>query len=157
SISVDGFDTVTHSKEVRKRIGFLSSDTGVYEKLTPREILTFFAQVSKFRKEEIKERVQYVLRTLKLEALADVRCDKLSSGMRQKVSIARAVIHDPPLIALDEPTNSLDVLGIRATHNFIYECKKGGKSVVLSTHLIYEAEKLCDRIAILYEGKLFAM
>lgn len=156
-ITVDGFSTIKQAEEVRKRLGFLSSDTGVYEKLTPREILTFFARVSKYKGGEIKQRVNTVLKTFQLDTFSDICCDKLSSGMRQKVSIARAVVHDPPLIALDEPTNSLDILGIKATHNFIVRCKQEGKCVVLSTHLIYEAEKLCDRIAILHEGKILAL
>lgn len=155
-ISVEGFDTVKQADEVRRNIGFLSSDTGVYEKLTPREILQFFATVNKFSG-DIKERINRVISMLQLESIADVRCDKLSSGMRQKVSIARAVVHDPKLVALDEPTNSLDVTAIRSTHNFIQRCKDEGKCVVLSTHLMHEAEKLCDRIVILHKGRIFAM
>ncbi|MGH9553594.1 MAG: ATP-binding cassette domain-containing protein, partial [Terriglobales bacterium] len=156
TIKVQGLDTVKSPDLVRKSIGFLSSDTGVYEKLTPREVLTFFARVSKYSG-DVKERVADVIRRLQLEAIADVRCDKLSSGMRQKVSIARAVVHDPPLIALDEPTNSLDVSAIRSTNNFIRACKDEGKCVILSTHLMHEAEKLCDRLAIIHQGKIFAL
>jgi sodium transport system ATP-binding protein len=141
---------------VRKSIGFLSSDTGLYERLTPREILEFFATVSKYPG-DIKKRTEVVIRALQLESIADVRCEKLSSGMRQKVSIARAVVHEPALIALDEPTNSLDVSAIRATHTFIRACREEGKSVILSTHLMHEAEKLCDRLAIIHKGKIFAM
>ncbi|HEY9772837.1 MAG TPA: heme ABC exporter ATP-binding protein CcmA [Planktothrix sp.] len=156
TICVQGFDTIKQPENVRKNIGFLSSDTGVYEKMTAREMLTFFAKVSKCSG-NIKERVDAVIKTLQLDSFADVRCDKLSAGMRQRVSIARAVVHDPPIIALDEPTNSLDVTAIRAMHNFIRQCRESGKCVVLSTHLMHEAEKLCDRMAILHKGTIFAM
>jgi sodium transport system ATP-binding protein len=156
TINVDGFDTVKNPDQVRQQIGFLSSDSGIYEKLTPREILSFFATVSKYTG-NIKERTNDVIRRLQLDSIADIRCDKLSSGMRQKVSIARAVVHDPALIALDEPTNSLDVTAIRSTHNFIRACKAEGKCVILSTHLMHEAEKLCDRVAIIHRGKIIAM
>ena len=156
TISVNGFDTIKDPYGVRKSIGFLSSDTGLYERLTPREILEFFATVSKYSG-DVKKRTEVVIRALQLESIADVRCEKLSSGMRQKVSIARAVVHEPALIALDEPTNSLDVSAIRATHNFIRGCREEGKSVILSTHLMHEAEKLCDRLAIIHKGQIFAM
>ncbi len=156
-ISVEGFDSQLAPEDVRKCLGFLSADTGLYERMTPREILVYFAQLSKFPQTQIRTRVDQVIKMLTIDSFADTRCEKLSTGMKQKVSIARAVVHDPPVIVLDEPTTGLDVLAIQSMHLFIQSCKTDGKCVLLSTHIMSEAEKLCDRIAIIYKGKIFAL
>jgi sodium transport system ATP-binding protein len=156
-ISVEGFDSQLAPEDVRKSLGFLSADTGLYERLTPREILVYFAQLSKYPQAQISTRVDQVIKMLTIDSFADTRCEKLSTGMKQKVSIARAVVHDPPVIVLDEPTSGLDVLAIQSMHQFIQSCKISGKCVLLSTHIMSEAEKLCDRIAIVYKGKIFAL
>jgi sodium transport system ATP-binding protein len=157
TVTVEGFDAQTAPQEVRKCLGFLSAETGLYERLTPREILAYFAELSKYPADAIKARVDQVIKLLHIESFADTRCEKLSTGMKQKVSIARAVVHDPPVVILDEPTSGLDVLAIQSMHQFIQTCKEGGKCVLLSTHIMSEAEKLCDRIAIVYKGKVFAL
>jgi len=155
-VTVQGFDAVLAPQEVRKRIGFLSSETGLYERLTPRETLIYFARLNRYPREKIAQRVEAVIKLFDLGAFADRRCEKLSTGMRQKVSIARAIVHDPPVIALDEPTNGLDVIAILSMHQFIGLCKETKKCVLMSTHIMHEAEKLCDRIAIMHKGKIFA-
>jgi len=155
-VTVQGFDAVAAPQEVRKRIGFLSSETGLYERLTPRETLVYFARLNRYPRTQIDQRVEAVIKMLDLGAFADRRCEKLSTGMRQKVSIARAIVHDPPVIALDEPTNGLDVIAILSMHQFIGLCKESKKCVLMSTHIMHEAEKLCDRIAIMHKGKIFA-
>ncbi|HEY9676860.1 MAG TPA: ATP-binding cassette domain-containing protein [Drouetiella sp.] len=156
-ITVEGFDSQTAPEDVRRCLGFLSAETGLYERLTPREILTYFAQLSRYPAEKVSGRVDEVIKMLTIDSFADTRCEKLSTGMKQKVSIARAVVHDPPVIILDEPTSGLDVLAIQSMHQFIQLCKTNQKCVLLSTHIMSEAEKLCDRIAIVYKGTIFAL
>lgn len=156
NITVQGFDVGKDPTDVRKRIGFLAADTGLYDRLTPRETLTYFARVSLYPEDKIEERVNTVISLLDLNSFADTLCEKLSTGMRQKVSIARTVVHDPPVMILDEPTNGLDVLAIQAMHRFIRLCREQGKCVLMSTHIMAEAEKLCDQIGILHNGKIFA-
>jgi sodium transport system ATP-binding protein len=157
NITLDGFDTVLAPEAVRTRLGFLSTDTGLYEKLTPREILVYFARLSKYPSDKIESRIEELITFLDIKKYADVRCEKLSTGMRQKVSFARSIVHDPPTMAFDEPANGLDVIAIRALHQFIKTCKEQRKCVVLSTHVMSEAEKLCDRIAIIHKGRIFAI
>lgn len=157
TVKVEGFDAADAPAEVRRCLGFLSAETGLYERLTPREILVYFAQLSKYPSQAVHSRVDQVIKMLQIDSFADTRCEKLSTGMKQKVSIARAVVHDPPVVVLDEPTSGLDVLAIQSMHQFIQGCKESGKCVLLSTHIMSEAEKLCDRIAIVYRGKIFAL
>jgi len=157
TITIEGFDVTVAPEAVRMRLGFLSTDTGLYERLTPKEILTYFAKLSKYPKDKIAARIDDLINWLDMKRFAEVRCEKLSTGMRQKVSFARAIVHDPPIMALDEPANGLDVIAIRALHQFIRTCKEQSKCVVLSTHVMSEAEKLCDRIAIIHKGRIFAI
>jgi sodium transport system ATP-binding protein len=135
----------------------LSASTGLYERLTPREILTFFARLAQYPKDKVNERVKHMIDAFKMEGYADTRCEKLSTGMLQRVSIARAAVHDPRLLILDEPTSGLDVIAKQSIHEFINLCRSQNKVIVFSTHLMNEAEKLCDRIGILHKGKLFAV
>jgi sodium transport system ATP-binding protein len=152
-----GHDVVKEPTLVRGKIGFLSADTGVYERLTPREILTYFARINHYPEDKLAERTNSVLEMLSMNDFADTRCEKLSTGMRQKTSIARSVIHDPEVLIFDEPTNGLDVLTIRAMQDFIWKCREQGKCILLSTHIMSEAEKLCDRIGIIHKGKLLSV
>lgn len=157
TVIVEGMDVRTQSEEVRKRIGFLSADTGLYERLTPKEILTYFARLNRVPESLVAARVDEVIERLAIGSFASTICEKLSTGMKQRVSIARAIVHDPPVLILDEPTSGLDVIGIRAIHDFVSECKSKNKCLLFSTHIMAEAEKLCDRIALLHKGKLFAV
>jgi sodium transport system ATP-binding protein len=152
-----GFDILTDAKDVRRSIGYLSAEAGLYERLTPREVLFYFARLSHYPEAKLKERVVKVLELLGMNEFADTRCEKLSTGMRQKVSIARAIIHEPPVLILDEPTSGLDVLTIRAMQQFIVTCKEEGKCILMSTHIMSEAEKLCGRIGIIHRGQLLAV
>lgn len=157
SITLNDEALTTSSQEVRKQIGFLSASTGLYERLTPREILTYFARLNKYPSQKIAARVKEMIESFKMTEYADTRCEKLSTGMLQRVSIARASVHDPLLLILDEPTSGLDVIAKQSIHEFIFKCKSQNKVIVFSTHLMNEAEKLCDRIGILHKGKLFAV
>ena len=157
SITLNDEPLTTSSQEVRKQIGFLSASTGLYERLTPREILTYFARLAKYPKDRVAARVKEIIDSFKMNDYADTRCEKLSTGMLQRVSIARASIHDPLLLILDEPTSGLDVVAKQSIHEFIIKCRSQDKVIVFSTHLMNEAEKLCDRIGVLHKGKLFAV
>lgn len=153
---VNGFDVIKDPRQVRKQLGFVSADTGLYDRLTPREILTYFGKLSKYPNSKLKERIEEIAGLLQMEAFLDSRCEKLSTGMRQKVSIARAIVHDPPVIIMDEPTTGLDVLTSQVLHRFVLQCKDAGKCVVFSSHIMSEAEKLCDRMAIIHNGQVLA-
>lgn len=155
--TVNGFNIIMDPLGVRKQIGFTSSDTGLYERLTGREILTYFAKLHKYPKEKIDSRIKYLADRLNMTEFIDTRTEKLSTGMKQKVSLARAMVHDPPILILDEPTSGLDVLTSQMVYEIVRTCKESNKCVVFSTHIMNEAEKLCDRIGIIYNGILHSI
>ncbi len=149
-------DIFRYPDAARAALGFLSSSTGLYERLSPREILTYFGRLNGVTESTLKEKIEQLFTALEFKQFADVRCGKLSQGTRQKVSIARSIIHDPKLMILDEPSNGLDVVATQAMHAFIRQAKADGKCIVFSTHIMSEAEKLCDRIGIINDGKVLA-
>ena len=153
-ISINGKDAVAQPEGVRAEIGFLTGSTGLYWRLTPREIMTYFGRLSGMPDDLIKRRTEDLIARLGLQEFVDRRVDKLSSGQKQRASIARTLIHDPPVLILDEPTIGLDVITSRAIVEFISDAKKRGKSVLLSTHVMHEAAKLCDRIGIIHTGRI---
>jgi len=157
SASVNNFDVVTEPEKVRASLGYLSSTTGLYPKLTPEEILKFFGEINNMRGNHLKNRIDELISEFNISEYARVRCEKLSSGMKQKVSIARALIQDPPVLIFDEPTVGLDVIAAAQTMKTILEYKKRGKCILYSTHIMSEVEKLCDRIAIIHKGSLQAL
>lgn len=154
TILINGKNAATHPEEVRAQIGFLTGTTGLYLRLTPREIMFYFGRLSGMPDDLIKTRAQDLIERLTLHDFVDRRVDKLSSGQKQRASIARTLIHDPPVLILDEPTIGLDVVTSRAIVEFIAEAKRRGKSVILSTHVMHEAAKLCDRIGIIHAGRI---
>jgi sodium transport system ATP-binding protein len=156
SAVVGGYDVVREPEEVRKRIGFLSGDMGLYHRLTPREILTFFGQLNGLDGAALKDRTRQMIALLEMGSFADTKVDRLSTGMRQKVAIARTLIHDPPILILDEPAAGLDVPTARVIEEFILEARQAGKCILLSTHVMEEAEFLCDRMAVIHEGRIRA-
>jgi sodium transport system ATP-binding protein len=151
---VAGFEISENPQAIRERIGFLSSDTGVYGRLTAREMMTYFGRLYAMPRESIDRRIEEIRDRLDMGDFLDSRCDNLSSGQRQKVSIGRTIIHDPPVLILDEPTAGLDVLGASEIVRFVREARSEGRCVLLSTHIMREAEKLCDRVAILHRGRI---
>ncbi len=151
---LNGFDIVRDPGRVRQQIGFLSGETGLYARLTPREILSFFGEMNGITGAPLKTRVADTMERFGITAFADVRTDKLSTGMKQKTAIARTVLHDPPILILDEPTSGLDVPTARTIEQCIVEAKQRGKCIVYSTHVMEEAEYLCDRIAVISDGSL---
>ncbi len=143
--------------EVRKNIGYLSANTNLYLRLTPRETLKYFGSLHGLKGEQLDQKIAELLSVFQMEDFADVRCEKLSTGMRQKVSIARTVVHDPPVLILDEPTLGLDILVASTMMKFIEQFKERGKCILFSTHIMGEVEKLCDRIAVIHRGQLLAL
>jgi ABC-type multidrug transport system ATPase subunit len=138
----------------KAQIGFLSAGTGLYARLTGREVLEYFGQLHGMPIQTISERVHVLSGALNLGHLLDRRCETLSTGERQRVSLARTVLHDPPVLILDEPTNGLDVLAGRSLRGFVLEERRRGKAIVFSTHYLAEAELICDRVGLLFQGAL---
>jgi sodium transport system ATP-binding protein len=156
SASVMGHDVLTDPEAVRASLGFSSSTTALYPRLTARETLEFFARINGCPKAQARKRVTRLIQRFGIEEYADARVDKLSQGMKQKVAIARTVVHDPPVLIFDEPTVGLDVLNALEMQKMIAEFRAEGKAIIFSTHIMSEAEKLCDRIAIIHRGKIHA-
>jgi sodium transport system ATP-binding protein len=151
-----GHDVRENPGAVRACLGFYSASTALYPRLTAKETIEFFARINKYPSERVPERVHYLIERFGIEQYANARIDKLSSGMKQKVSIARTVAHDPPLLIFDEPTVGLDVLNALEMQEVIREFRAQGKTIIFSTHIMSEAEKLCDRIAIIHNGRIHA-
>jgi sodium transport system ATP-binding protein len=154
TVWVAGCDAVREPEKIRTRIGFLSTGTALYGRLTARETVEYFGRLHGVAEDLLQERIREVFSTLAMGEFEDRRCDKLSSGMKQKVSIARTLVHDPPVMIFDEPTVGLDVMTARTIVQFIRDCRQQGKTVIVSTHVMSEAEKLCDRIGIIDRGRL---
>ncbi|MDB6168428.1 MAG: transporter related [Verrucomicrobia bacterium] len=156
SATVAGFDVVREPERVRANVGFLAASTALYARLTAREMITYFGDLNGLSRPEIKERIRRLSADLDMDEFLDRRCDKFSTGMKQKTSIARTLIHDPAVMIFDEPTLGLDVMTARAIVKFVRECRDRGKTVIYSTHVMSEVEKLCDRIGIIHDGRLCA-
>jgi sodium transport system ATP-binding protein len=154
--SVNGFDVVTHSSRVRHEIGFMSANTGVYDRMTAWEMVEYFGLLNGIPRDRLTERMEQLFDRLKMNDIRDLLGAKMSTGMKQKVSVARAVVHDPPVLIFDEPTAGLDVLVARALLQTVIELRDQGKCIVFSTHIMREAEKLCDRVAIVHRGHILA-
>jgi len=153
---VAGFDVKRDPERVRANVGFLSTATALYGRLSAREMVEYFGRLNGMEGEPLRKAVDDLFRALDMESFSDRRCEKLSTGMKQKVSIARTLVHDPAVMIFDEPTVGLDVMTARAIVAFIRHCRERGKTVIFSTHVMSEAEKLCDRIGIIHDGKLLA-
>jgi sodium transport system ATP-binding protein len=149
---VDGLDA--NSAAAKARLGFLSASTGLYPHLTPRELLTYFGRLHGLSVSQAARRMAHLAQALDFERVLDRQCEVLSTGEKQRVSVARAVLHDPPAVILDEPTSGLDVLASRFLREFVRAERDRGKAIVFSTHYLAEAELLCDRIGFLFGGRL---
>lgn len=154
--SVNGFDALTQPSQVRKQIGFMSANTGAYDRMTAWEMVEFFGRLYGLQDDVLLPRIEELFRRLKMLDIRDQMIAKMSTGMKQKVSIARALVHDPPVLIFDEATSGLDVLVARSLLNTVAELRDHGKCVVFSTHIMREAEKLCNRLAIMYRGHILA-
>jgi sodium transport system ATP-binding protein len=156
SASVNGYDVVTQPALVRHQIGYVSCNTAVYDRMTAWEMVEYFGRLYGLDDETLRERMEDVFRRLKMEEIRDVPGAKMSTGMKQKVSIARAIVHDPPVLIFDEATAGLDVLVARAMLRTVAQLRDQGKCVIFSSHIMREVERLCDRIAIMHRGHILA-
>lgn len=154
--TVAGYDVVKEPGEVRRHVGFLSANTGVYDRMTAWELVEYYGRLHQVPPDELRARMEDLFKTLQMTEFKDVRGGKLSTGMKQKLSIARAMVNDPPVLIFDEPTAGLDVLVQRAVLENIKELRSRGKTIIFSTHIMREVERLCDRVAMMSKGKLVA-
>jgi sodium transport system ATP-binding protein len=154
--TVAGFDVVRDAQAVRAHVGFLAASTALYGRLTAREMITYFGRLNGMADAAIKARIKQLSAELDMDEFLDRRCDKFSTGMKQKTSIARTLIHDPAVMVFDEPTLGLDVMTARAIVKFVRDCRDRGKTVIYSTHIMSEVEKLCDTVGIIHGGRLVA-
>jgi sodium transport system ATP-binding protein len=154
--TVNGFDVVTQPDLVRHQIGFVSCNTAVYDRMTAWEMVEYFGRLYGLGSDLLQMRMQSIFARLKMQDIRDVLGAKMSTGMKQKVSIARAIVHDPPVLIFDEATAGLDVLVARALLSTVAELRDQGKCVIFSTHIMREAERLCDRIAIMHRGDILS-
>ena len=152
--NVAGYDVTADPAEVRRRIGFVSNNTAIYDRMSAWEMVEYFGQLHGMPKEELRQRLETLFDQLRMNEFRDVPGSKMSTGMKQKVSIARAMVHDPPVLIFDEATLGLDVLVARNLLEVIRQLREAGKCLIFSTHIMSEVERLCDRIAIMYRGKI---
>jgi sodium transport system ATP-binding protein len=154
TIKIAGFDAVKEPAKVRGKIGFLTGSTALYERLTPNEIIKYYGDLHNMDEAKFTQRKDELFKLLGIEDFAGRRIGKLSSGMKQKVSIARTMIHDPEVVIFDEPTVGLDVITARSIIQLIRSCREEGKTVIFSTHIMGEVSLLSDDLAIIHKGKL---
>lgn len=152
--SIAGFRATEHPDEVKRRVGLVAANAGLYQYLTPREMLLFFADLYGVPVADAERELDRLSRLLGLADFLDQACATLSTGQRQRVSLARALIHRPPVMLLDEPTLGLDVLGSQVINEFIAHVRDEGKAVVLCTHHLDDAERLCGRFGLMHRGRL---
>src|SRR5712664_2897042 len=153
---VAGYDVKKDPQKVRSCVGFLSTATALYGRLSAQEMVEYFGRLHGLDEPTLRQRIDANFEQLAMNDFRARRCDNLSSGMKQKVFIARTLVHDPSVMIFDEPTVGLDVMAARTIATFIRECRDNGKTVVFSTHVMSEVEKLCDHIGIIHDGKLLA-
>lgn len=153
---VGGYDVRTHANRVRGILGILPEYWGLYERFTPREHLRMFGVFYGMKEPALERRINELIAMFEMGEYADRECKRFSKGMSQKVALARTLIHDPQNILLDEPTSGLDVMSARQVRRLISESKQQGRCVIISTHILSEAERLCDRLILLDAGKVIA-
>jgi sodium transport system ATP-binding protein len=156
SAIVAGHDVAREPDKVRANMGFLATSTALYARLTAREMIAYFGRLNGLDGSPLRERIRMLADELDMHEFLDRRCDKLSTGMKQKTSIARTLVHDPQVMIFDEPTLGLDVMAARSIIQFVRECRGRGKTVIYSTHVMSEAERLCDVIGVIHGGALRA-
>ena len=152
--SILGCKVTSDPLRMKRLIGLVSASAGLYQWLTPREMLHYFAIGFGLNEDQANERIRTLSQRMELGAFLDRRCATLSTGQSQRVNLARALVHDPPVVLLDEPTRGLDVVGARVVIDFVQLLRESGKAIVVCTHQLEEAERFCDRFGLLYRGKL---
>lgn len=154
SARIAGFDVVDAAADVRRSVGYLSATTGLYGRLTAREVLVYTARLQGCR--DAIDRAEAQVEAFEMGPWADLLCEQLSTGMKQKVNIARALVHDPPILIFDEPTLGLDVIVAQHLFGVLERARAAGRCVLYSTHVMGEAERLCDRVAVIHRGRVVA-
>lgn len=153
--TVAGYDIEKNDEKVRASIGFMSNSTALYGRLTGRETLDYFGGLYGLSGKRLQERKAFVIETLKLTEFLDRLCDKLSTGQKQRVNIARTILHDPPVLFFDEPTNGLDVVTSQTILEYIQRTRNEGKTVIFCTHIMSEAERICDNVVVIHKGIVY--
>ncbi len=153
---IAGHDLLAEPEAVRRSIGFMTASAGLYGRLTPRETLRFFARLHQIEGQRLEQCVHRTLEMFGITEYADRTNDRLSTGMKQRVGLARAVVHDPPVVILDEPTSGLDPIVTLAVEQAVQELARSGKCVLLSTHALSQAEDICDRVGVIGKGQVLA-
>lgn len=151
-VNVCGY-SLNNNQEIKKNIGFLTGTTGLYGRLSPVETLDYFGTLNHLDEKYKKERIAYLIDLFQMNDFKDKWCQKLSTGQKQRVSIARTILHNPSVLIFDEPTSGLDIISGEIILDFIKESKKENKAIIFSTHNMSEAEYLCDRLGLVYKGK----
>jgi sodium transport system ATP-binding protein len=154
TIRIGGYDTVRQSEDVRRRIGFLTGSTNLYDRLTPTETVKYFADLYQMPADLFRKRKELLFDQLGINSFLNKRISQLSTGMKQKVSIARTMIHDPEVVVFDEPTSGLDVITASSIIDLIRDCKAAGKTVIFSSHIMSEVDLLSDELAIINGGRI---
>ena len=154
SISVCGYDTIKDSAKVRENIGFLTNEIKLDPQFSPKYLMGFFGKLHGLSEETINQRRDELFKHFGIKEFENKKIEELSTGMKHKAAIAVSLIHDPKVIIFDEPTTGLDIITARAVTDYLQKLKKEGKLIIMSTHIMSEAEKLCDRIAIIIDGEL---
>ncbi|MCG8584491.1 MAG: ATP-binding cassette domain-containing protein [Pirellulales bacterium] len=154
--TINDYDVVTQPSHVRHQIGFVSANTAVYDRMTALEMVEYFGRLYGMKEDVLADRIDTIFERLKMQEIRDLLGAKMSTGMKQKVSIARAIVHDPPVLIFDEATSGLDVLAARALLDTVAQLRDHGKCIIFSTHIMREAERLCDRVSIMHRGHILA-
>ena len=155
-IRIDGMDPGRDAMAIKRTLGVIPDSRGLYSRLTARENISYFGELHGMDKRRISQRIEELASTLDMEDFIDRRTEGFSQGQRVKVAIARAMVHEPQTVLMDEPSNGLDVMSTRALRHYILSLKEAGQSVVLSTHIMQEVAALCDRIVIIAKGRVAA-
>jgi len=155
TVRINNYDVVNDAHMVRGEIGILfGGEVGLYDRLTARENIKYFAQLNGVSNQKAEEQINKLVKAFNMQEYIDRRVGKFSRGMKQKVAIARSIVHDPKIMLFDEPTAGLDISASKIIHDFILHCKEENKAIVFSSHMMNEVEKLCDRVVIINKGKI---
>ena len=153
TVIVDGHDTVKEPEEVRASIGFLTNEIKLDPQFSARYLFDFFGRLHQVPEDKLKERREELFSYFGIDGFEDKKIEELSTGMKQKAAIAVSLVHDPDIVIFDEPTSGLDIITARSVTDYLLELKKKGKLVIVSTHIMSEAEKLCDRLVVIIDGR----
>jgi sodium transport system ATP-binding protein len=153
---IGGYDVRTHPADVRRVLGILPEYSGLYERFTPREHLRMFGKFYDIKDGPLEKRIDELIVMFDMKEYADRECKRFSKGMSQKIALARTLVHDPQHLLLDEPTSGLDVMSARQVRQLISKSQADGKCVIVSTHILSEAERLCDRLVVIDAGRVVA-